>query len=178
MEDPDTKKSLIQYNLKKIKSEISSNLLKKDENDNNEVLVSKSKEIIKIFQKYNLFNEKQYNIIMNTFEKDDSVFTATVQALFDQQDLNDFYETLTLFLDNQMKNDKNKEENWNNDLIKKNYKEIKKNIEEKHCNTLEGLYKEKNDNLYNILKTLSSSNMSEKMENVKTLILKKELSPT
>ena len=29
MEDPDTKKSLIQYNLKKIKSEISSNLLKK-----------------------------------------------------------------------------------------------------------------------------------------------------
>ena len=103
MEDPDTKKSLIQYNLKKIKSEISSNLLKKDENDNNEVLVSKSKEIIKIFQKYNLFNEKQYNIIMNTFEKDDSVFTATVQALFDQQDLNDFYETLTLFLDKYQK---------------------------------------------------------------------------
>ena len=40
---------------------------------------------------------------MNTFEKDDSVFTATVQALFDQQDLNDFYETLTLFLDKYQK---------------------------------------------------------------------------
>ena len=181
MNKASTKKSLIKYSLNKIKSEISSNLLKKNENDNNEDLVRKSKEIIKILQKYNLFNEKEYNIIMNSLENDDDVFTATFQVLFDDQDLNEFYETMNLALENQMKKDANKGEameNWNNDLIKKNYKEIKKKIEEKHYDTLEELYKTKNDNLYNILKDLNSSNMNEKIENVKTLILKKELSAT
>jgi hypothetical protein len=129
MNKASTKKSLIKYSLNKIKSEISSNLLKKNENDNNEDLVRKSKEIIKILQKYNLFNEKEYNIIMNSLENDDDVFTATFQVLFDDQDLIEFYETMNLALENQMKKDANKGEpmeNWNNDLIKKNYKEIKK----------------------------------------------------
>ena len=175
-----TKILLIKYCLKKIKSE-SEDLLKKNENDNNEEIVHKSKEIIKIFQKYNIFNEKEYNIIMNSLDKDDDVFTAVFSVLFDEQDINDFYETMNLMLENQIKKNGNNGgniENWNSDLIKKNYKEIKKKIEEKHYDTLEGLYLSKNENLYNILKDLTSSNINEKIENVKTLILKKELSAT
>lgn len=49
---------------------------------------------------------------------------------------------------------------------------MKKHIEEKHFGTLEDLFKSKNDNLYNILKDLNSSNINQKIENVKTLILK------
>ena len=173
-----TKKLLIKYCLKKINSE---DLLKKNENDNNEEVVHKSKEIIKKLHKYNIFNEKEYNIIMNSLDNDDDVFSAVFHVLFDNQDLNDFYETMNLALENQMKKNGNSGgniDNWNNDLIKKNYKEIKKKIEEKHYDTLEGLYKNKNENLYNILKDLNSSNLNEKIENVKTLILKKELSAT
>ena len=157
-------KALVQYSLKRIKSEISPNLLQKDVNDNNEELVNKSKEIIKIMKKYNLFNENEYNIIMYSLDNDDDVLTATFQVLFDDKDLIEFYETITLALNNQI------------NVIKKNYKEIKKRIEEKHLNTLEELYK--NDNLYNILKDLNSSNINEKVENIKTLILKKELTAT
>ena len=175
MKKPIIKKNLIKFTLNKIKSEISSNLLKKDESDNNENQTEKSREIIKILQKNNLFNEKEYNIIMNSLDKDDDVFTATFQVLFDDQDLNEFYETMTLALENQMKKVGNSEindENWNSDLIKKNYKKIKKRIEEKHYDTLEELYNSKNENLYNILIDLNSSNISEKIENTKTLILK------
>ena len=180
LKKPNTKKNLIKFSLKKIKSEISSTLLKKGENDNNEELAKKSKEIIKILKKYDLFNEKEYNIIMNSLDNDDDVFTATFQVLFDDQDLNEFYETMTLALDNQMKKDgiNGNEEKWNNDLIRKNYKEIKKKIEEKHYDTLEELYKNKNENLYNIVKDINSSNINDKIANANTLILKKELSAT
>ena len=135
MNKPATKRSLIKFSLKKIKKEISPNLLQKNEEDNNEELVTKSKEIMKILKKYNLFNEKEYNIIMNFLENDDDVFTATFQVLFDDQDLNEFYETMTLALENQIKKDENKneisEQDWNSDIIKKNFKELKKHIEEK-----------------------------------------------
>ena len=181
MKKPATKKSLIKFILNKIKSQISPNLLKKNESEENEDLVSKSKEIIKILEKYNLFNEKEYNIIMKSLENDDDVFTATFQVLFDDQDLNEFYETMTLALENQMKKDGNNdvnEDKWKIDLIRKNYKELKKRIEEKHYDTLEELYRNKNDNLYMILRDLSSSNIKETIENAKTLILKKELSVT
>jgi hypothetical protein len=165
-----------------INKEISPNLLRKNENDNTEDLVTKSKEVMKILQKYNLFNEKEYNIIMNSLENDDDLLTATFQVLFDDQELNEFYETMCLALENQIKNDGNQGDsgvqNWDNDIIKKNYKELKKHIEEKHYDTLEDLYKSKNDNLYNILKDLNSSNINQKIENIKTLILKRELSAT
>ena len=189
MKKPTTQKALVQYSLKKIKSEMPPNFFKKNENGNendnninNEELVSKSKEIIKLLQKYNLFSEKEYNIIMNSLENNDTVFTATFQVLFDDKDLNEFYETMYLALDNQIKIRENKEESnegkWNNDIIKKNYKELKKRLEEKQLNTLEELYKTKNEILYNILKDLNSSNINEKIENAKTLILKRELSAT
>ena len=180
MNKPATKRSLIKFSLKKIKKEISPNLLQKNEEDNNEELVTKSKEIMKILKKYNLFNEKEYNIIMNFLENDDDVFTATFQVLFDDQDLNEFYETMTLALENQIKKDENKneisEQDWNSDIIKKNFKELKKHIEEKHFDTLEELYKGRNNNLYNILNDINSTNIDKKVEMVKTLILKRELS--
>ena len=182
MKKPETKKALAKYSLKMISKEISPNLLRKNENDNTEDLVTKSKEVMKILQKYNLFNEKEYNIIMNSLENDDDLLTATFQVLFDDQELNEFYETMCLALENQIKNDGNQGDsgvqNWDNDIIKKNYKELKKHIEEKHFGTLEDLFKSKNDNLYNILKDLNSSNINQKIENVKTLILKRELSAT
>ena len=181
MNKPNFKKNLIKFSLKKIKSEISSNLLTKTENDNNEDLVTKSKEIIKYLLKYNLINEKEYNIIMNSLENNDDVYTATFQVLFDNQDLNDFYETMTIALEqiqNKKEGNQINDELWDNDKIKKNNKELKKRIEEKQYNTLEELYKNKNENLYNILKDLNSSNINEKVENIKMVILKKELSVT
>ena len=174
-----TKKLLIKFSLKKIKKEIP-NLLQKNEGNNNEDIITKSKEIMKVLQKYNLFNEKEYNIIMNSLENDDDVFTATFQFLSDNQDLNEFYETMTMALENQIKKEGNKEkitdEDWNNDIITKNFNELRKNIEERHKDTLEGLFKSKNEALYNILSTLNSSNLDKKIENLKTLILKRELS--
>ena len=183
MKKQTTQKALVQYKLKKVKSEMPPNLLVKNENDNNnEELVSKSKEIMKLFQKYNLFNEKEFNILMNSLENNDDFFTATFQVLFDDKDLNEFYETMYLAVDNQIKKGENKGESndgkWNDEIIKKNYKELKKRVEEKQLNTLEELYKTKNEILYNILKDLNSSNINEKIENAKTLILKRELSAT
>ena len=117
---------------------------------------------------------------MNSFENDDDVFTATFQFLSDNQDLNEFYETMTLALENQIKKEGIKEkisdENWNNDIITKNFNELRKNIEERHKYTLEGLFKNKNETLYNILRSLNSSNIDKKTESLKTLILKRELS--
>ena len=165
LKKPVTHKAFVNYSLTRIKSEISPNLLTKTENDNIEELVNKSKEIIKIMQKYNLFDDYEF-IIMNSLDNDDDVFTATFQVLFDDQDLNEFYETMTLALNNQI------------NLIRKKYKEVKKLIEEKHLNTLEELYKNKNQFLFNILKDLNNKNIDEKIKDVKTLILKRELSPT
>ena len=181
MKKPNHKKNLIKYSLTKIKSEISSNLLTKNENDSNEDLVAKSKEIIKYLLKYNLINENEYNIIMNSLDNNDDVYTATFQVLFDNQDLNDFYETMTIALDqnqNIKDGNQNSSQLWENDIIKKNYIELKKRIEEKQIITLEELYKERNENLYMILKDLNSSNINEKVENIKMIILKKELSST
>ena len=180
MKKPETKKALVKYSLKMINKEISPNLLQKNKNDSTEDLVTKSKEVMKILQKYNLFNEKEYNIIMNSLENDDDLYTATFQVLFENQELNEFYETMCLALEN--KNGGNQGEsgaqNWENDIIKTNFRELKKHIEEKHFDTLEDLLKSKNDNLYNILKDLNSSNIDQKIENIKTLILKRELSAT
>ena len=118
---------------------------------------------------------------MNSLENNDDVFTATFHVLFDNQDLNDFYETMTIALEqiqNKKNGNQNNEELWDNDIIKKNYKELKKRIEEKQYKTLEELYKNRNESLYMILKDLNSSNINEKVENVKMVILKKELSVT
>ena len=177
MKKPETKKALIKYSLKMINKEISPNLLRENENDNTEDIVTKSKEVMKILQKYNLFNEKEYNIIMNSLENYDDLFIAIFQVFFDDQELNEFYQTMVLALENQIKIDENQgdsgAQNLDNEIIKKNYKQLKKHIEEKHYDTLEDLFKSKNDTLYNILKDLNSSNINQKIENIKTLILKR-----
>ena len=177
MKKPETKKALIKYSLKMINKEISPNLLRENENDNTEDIVTKSKEVMKILQKYNLFNEKEYNIIMNSLENYDDLFIAIFQVFFDDQELNEFYQTMVLALENQIKIDENQgdsgAQNLDNEIIKKNYKKLKKHIEEKHYDTLEDLFKSKNDTLYNILKDLNSSNINQKIENIKTLILKR-----
>ncbi len=177
MKKPETKKALIKYSLKMINKEISPNLLRENENDNTEDIVTKSKEVMKILQKYNLFNEKEYNIIMNSLENYDDLFIAIFQVFFDDQELNEFYQTMVLALENQIKIDGNQgdsgAQNLDNEIIKKNYKQLKKHIEEKHYDTLEDLFKSKNDTLYNILKDLNSSNINQKIENIKTLILKR-----
>ena len=100
MKKPETKEALIKYSLKMINKEISPNLLRTNENDNTEDLVTKSKEVMKILQKYNLFNEKESNVILNSLENNDSVFTGAFQALFNDQDLNGFYEKITTALEN------------------------------------------------------------------------------
>ena len=178
MKKPETKEALIKYSLKMINKEISPNLLRTNENDNTEDLVTKSKEVMKILQKYNLFNEKEYNIIINSLENYDDLFTAIFLVFFDDQELNEFYQTLCLALKNWIRIDGNQgdsgAQNWDNEIIKKNYKQLKKHIEEKHYDTLEDLFKSKNDTLYNILKDLNSSNINQKIENIKTLILKRE----
>ena len=181
MNKPEIRKNLIKFSLKKIKSEINTNLFEKKENGNNEDLINKSKEISNIFLKYNLFNEKEYNLIISLVENEDDLFTATFQVLFEDQDLNEFYETISMALDNYIKKEGEKrinEEDWNNDLIKENYKKVKNIIEEKHLNTLEELFINKNENLYIILKDINSSNINDKINNIKTLILKRELSAT
>ena len=94
--------------------------------------------------------------------------------------MNEFYETMTLALENKIKKERIKEkisdENWNNEIITKNFNELRKNIEERHKDTLEGLFKSKNETLYNILSNFNSSNIDKKIESLKTLILKRELS--
>ena len=183
MKKATTKKLLDTYKFQKIKDEISPILIKKNGGENNqEDLVNKSKEIIKVYQKYNLFNEKEYSIIMNSLENDYGIFNAAFQALFDKQDINDFYETMMLALEDHKKKIGQKggdsADKWNNGLILKNFNEVKKNIDDKHLNTLEVLYKNKNENLYNILKDFNSSNYDKKVESIRTLILKCDLSPT
>ena len=106
MKKPATKKLLTKFSLNKIKTEVAPNLFKK--NDNNDNLIEKSKEFTKILLKYNLFNEKEFNIIMNSLENDDNVFSATFQLLFNDQDLDEFYETITIALENQINKKENK----------------------------------------------------------------------
>ena len=77
MKKPGTKKLLTKFTLNRINEGVFLNLLKKDDN-----LINKSKEFVKAIQKYNLFNEKESNVILNSLENNDSVFTGAFQALF------------------------------------------------------------------------------------------------
>ena len=94
MKKPATIKILNKFNIKNIKKEIESKLL---ENKGN--LIEKSKEVINIFKKFNLFNEKELNIIKNSIENGDDVYTSAFQVLFDNKDFDEFYETITIALE-------------------------------------------------------------------------------
>lgn len=57
----------------------------------------------------------------------------------------------------------------------KNYEKLKQNIDEKNRSILDQFYKKKNEKLYNILQSLNSTNINQKIKDVGVLILKKEL---
>ena len=61
------------------------------------------------------------------------------------------------------------------EIIQKNYEKIKQNIDEKNRSILDQFYKKKNEKLYNILQSLNSTNLNQKIKDVGVLILKKEL---
>ena len=106
MNKPATKKLLNKFNLNEVKKEIGLKLSQK--NDKSENLVEKSKEIIKILQKYNLFSEKEFNVMKKSLTSGDKVFTAGFQVLFDNKDFDDFYETITIALENHINKGDNK----------------------------------------------------------------------
>ena len=103
MKKPNNKKLLDNFNLNSIKKEIEPKLSLKNNN-----LVEKSKEIIKIFKKYKLFNDKEINIIQNSLESGENIITAAFQVLFDNKDFDEFYETITIAIGNQIKKGGNK----------------------------------------------------------------------
>ena len=103
MKKPATKKLLNKFNIKNVKKEILPKL--SETNDN---LIENSKELLKIFEKYNIFSENEFNIIKNSLENGNNIFTATFQVLFDNKDFDEFYETITIALDNQINKGGNK----------------------------------------------------------------------
>ena len=103
MKKPNNKKLLENFNSNSLKKEIESKLSLKNDN-----LIEKSKELIKIFKKYNLFNEKELNIIRNSLESGENIITAAFQVLFDNKDFDEFYETITIAIGNQKKKEENK----------------------------------------------------------------------
>ena len=103
MKKPNNKKLLENFNSNSLKKEIESKLSLKNDN-----LIEKSKELIKIFKKYNLFNEKELNIIRNSLENGENIIIAAFQVLFDNKDFDEFYETITIAIGNQKKKEENK----------------------------------------------------------------------
>ena len=97
---PVNKKLLSEFNVKK---EIEPLLSQKNGN-----IIEKSKEIIKILEKNNLFSEEEFNTIKNLVESGDNVITAAFQVLFDDKDFDEFYETITIALKNQNKGNNKK----------------------------------------------------------------------
>ena len=69
-----TKQLLSKFNMNHIKKEIEPKLSIKKDN-----LVEKSMEIIKVFEKYNLFSEKEFNIIKSSLKNGDNIFTSAFQ---------------------------------------------------------------------------------------------------
>ena len=97
---PVNKKLLSEFNVKK---EIEPLLSQKNGN-----IIEKSKEIIKILEKNNLFSEEEFNTIKNLVESGGNVITAAFQVLFDDKDFDEFYETITIALKNQNKGNNKK----------------------------------------------------------------------
>ena len=103
LKKPNNKKLLQNFNLNSIKKEIEPKLSLKNGN-----LIEKSKEIIRIFRKYNLFSEKEFNIMQKSLKSGENIITAAFQVLFDNKDFDEFHETITLAIGNQIKKGGNK----------------------------------------------------------------------
>ena len=95
---PVNKNKFENFNLNRIKKEIEPKI-----NEKNSNLAEKSKEICEIMKKYNLFNEKEFELMKNSLENDDNMFNAAFQALIDDKDFDSFYETISLIFKNKTK---------------------------------------------------------------------------
>ena len=154
--------------------------VKKMKEDGNNDIFENSKEIINIMKKNDLYNEKDCEMMENYLGSDDGVFLGIFREFFKTENFNDFMETMNMALNDKKKggNSKETKSKWDNDLIKKNYEELKKNMEEKYYKSLDDLFKKRSEKLFNILQGLNSSNLNSKIETATVLILKKDLSPT
>ena len=164
MKSKTSKELFIKYWIKK---------LKESEND----LFESSKEFINIMKENGFYNEKDCQIMDANLGTDDGLFLGIFKGLFDTLNFNDFTETMNLALKNRKKegNLKNSKSKWDMEIIQKNYEKIKQNIDEKNRSILDQFYKKKNEKLYNILQSLNSTNLNQKIKDVGVLILKKEL---
>ena len=95
LKKPMSVKLLENYNMSQAKKEIESKL---SQNNKNENLENKSKEIIKIFEKYNLFSDIQNNIIKDSINKGDNMFSSIFQASFYDKDFDSLYENIIMAL--------------------------------------------------------------------------------
>ena len=151
--------------------------LKKIKDSGNSNILENSKKFINNIKKSGFYSEQDCKIMENYLGKDDGVFLGIFRELFKTDNFNEFVENMNLALATKKKegNDKSK---WDNDIIIKNYEELKKNIDEKDWNALEQFYRKKSEKLYEILQNLNNKNLKSKIESARVLILKKELSQT
>ena len=86
-----TKKLITKFNLKK---EIKIKLSKINDDD----FLNKSNEIIKILKKFSLFEENDINLMINLINDKNDIFIAAFQVYFENEDFEEFYETISLAL--------------------------------------------------------------------------------
>ena len=155
----------LKYYLKKIK----------DSGDND--MLENSKKFLNNIKKSGIYNEQDCKIIETYLGKDDGVFLGIFRELFKTSNLNEFIENMNLALATKKKEGNSSESKWDNEIIIKNYEELKNNFDEKNLGALEQFYRKKNEKLYEILQNLNSKNLKSKIESARVLILKKNLSP-
>ena len=154
--------------------------VKKKKEAGNGDIMQDSKDLIKILKQNELYNENDCNIMETYLGKDDGLFLGIFRELLKTNNLKEFMENMNLALSTKKKegNSKDNKLKWDNEIIKKNFEQLKENMEEKFYKGLNELFQRKSEKLFNILQDLNSTNLKKKIETVTVLILKKELSPT
>ncbi len=105
LKKPASKQLLDKYNSSQIKRDIEPILSQKNKNDN---LESKSLEIVKIMEKYNLFKDNQLNQIKDSIKNGDNVFASIFENYFNDKDYDEFFENINIALKNQANKGGNK----------------------------------------------------------------------
>ena len=175
-EDDYIENILIAMKSKNIKELFVQFCIKNIKNSGKHNIRADSKEIINIIKEKELYNKKDCEIMLQYVEQDDDVFLGIFRELFSSGNLNEFNETMNLALASKKKEGNNNNK-LNMEIILKNFKELKDNMEEKDYKVLDDLYEKKNPSLLDLLKDLNSTNLHTKIKMASVLILKKELSP-
>ena len=105
LKKPASKQLLDKYNSSQIKRDIEPILSQNNKNDN---LESKSLEIVKIMEKYNLFKDNQLNQIKDSIKNGDNVFASIFENYFNDKDYDEFFENINIALKNQANKGGNK----------------------------------------------------------------------